>query len=86
VSCLYVHGGAAVNLRRRRFADANSNSHSNSDCNVNTDSNSNSYAYTDRYANGHGHGNCDWVCATTEVYTDAQAAAYATSTPISSSV
>jgi hypothetical protein len=86
VPCLYVHGGAAVNLRRRRFADANSNGHSNSDsdCNVNTDGNSNSYTYTDRYANG--HGNCDWVCATTEVYTDAQAAAYATSTPISSSV
>jgi hypothetical protein len=87
VPCLYAHDNAAVDLRRRRFADANSYSYSNnysysySYCHGYR----NSYAYTDSYANGHSNGDCDGGCVTT-AYADAPAATHATSTPISSSV
>jgi len=48
-----------------------------------SDSDGHSYScvYADSYANGHSYNYCR-----AEVYADAQAAAYATSTPISSSV
>jgi hypothetical protein len=83
VPCLYVHGGAGDNLRRRSFADANSYGNNNSYSYTN--GHSNSYAYTDSYANGHSNGDCDGGCVTT-AYADAPAATHATSTPISSSV
>jgi hypothetical protein len=73
VPCLYVHGRAAVNLRRRHEPD--------------TDGHSNSYGINNSYSygNSNSHGNCDCGCVTT-AYADAQAATHATSTPISSSV
>ena len=50
---LYVHGGAAVSLRRRRFADAYCYCYGNGDYHGNSYSHSDSYPYADRYANGH---------------------------------
>jgi hypothetical protein len=58
VPCLYVHGNAGDNLRRRSFADANSYSYGNNNSYSYSYGYSNSYTYTDSYANGHSNGDC----------------------------
>ena len=95
MSCLHVHSSAAVDLRRRRFSDAYCHRYGYSYLDRNR--NGNSYANTDSYGNSHGDSNCYSYCnilglskpygyCSAKVYAVAQAATYASPTPISSSV
>jgi hypothetical protein len=95
--CLHVHSSAAVDLRRRRFSDAYCHRYGYSYLNGNSHGYSYSSADTDSDPNSHGHGNCYSYCnilgvrnpygyCSAQVDAVAQAATYASPTPISSSV